>query len=167
MLVLLLHEPYRAPEHPVPINGIVVHCLTLLHPMLPQPGGGRLYRALVDHHGRAPWSVVPLSTLTSEVGGDLALCTPDWEDVVNAVVALARAGQCDALRLGLPQQSAAMLAMGPESTLTVHGASRYREVKGPADRQQVLRELTQQVNRLIAQGPLWPGDGLLHPPARA
>jgi hypothetical protein len=153
-LLLLLHEPYRAPEHPVPINATVVHCLTLLHPMLPQPGGGRLYRALVDHQGRAPGLVVPLSTLTSEVGGNLALCTPDWEDVVDAVVALARAGRCDALPLGLPQVSAALLSMGPEATLTVHGPSGLREVKGPADRQQVLTELSEQVNGLVAQGPL-------------
>jgi hypothetical protein len=27
-----LHEPYEAPEHPVPINATIVHALTLLHP---------------------------------------------------------------------------------------------------------------------------------------
>jgi hypothetical protein len=44
--LLALHEPYESPEHPVPINATIVHALTLLHPHLPQPDGGRMYRCL-------------------------------------------------------------------------------------------------------------------------
>jgi hypothetical protein len=35
---LTLHEPYEAPEHPVPINATIVHALSLLHPAVSQPG---------------------------------------------------------------------------------------------------------------------------------
>jgi hypothetical protein len=34
-----VHEPYRAPEHPVPINATIMHKLSLLHPKVPQPDG--------------------------------------------------------------------------------------------------------------------------------
>jgi hypothetical protein len=53
------HEPYESPDHPVPINATIVHALTLLHPAVPQPDGGRMYRCLTEFPGRAPldaWS---------------------------------------------------------------------------------------------------------------
>ncbi len=37
-----LHEPYQDQQHPVPINATIVHALTLLHPAVPQPDGGRM-----------------------------------------------------------------------------------------------------------------------------
>jgi hypothetical protein len=46
--LLTLHEPYQSPQHPVPINATIVHALTLLHPAVPQPYGGRMYRCLTE-----------------------------------------------------------------------------------------------------------------------
>lgn len=89
--LLTLHEPYRAPNHPVPINATIVHALTLLHPVVPQPDGGRMYRCLTEFPGRTPGCLVPLSTLTFELdGGALWHRIGDWERAVEAVVHVAR-----------------------------------------------------------------------------
>ena len=40
---LTVHEPYRMPGAPAPVNGVIVHALTFLHPGLPQPAAS--YRA--------------------------------------------------------------------------------------------------------------------------
>lgn len=60
--LLMLHEPYASSEHPVPINATIVHALTLLHPAVPQPDGGRMYRCLTEFPSRTPaaWSRCPL-----------------------------------------------------------------------------------------------------------
>jgi hypothetical protein len=34
--LLTMHEPYDEPGAPAPVNGVIVHALTLLHPDLPQ-----------------------------------------------------------------------------------------------------------------------------------
>ena len=74
--LLMQHEPYASSEHPVPIDATIVHALTLLHPAVPQPDGGRMYRCLTEFPSRTPGCLVPLSTLTFELDG--GLLSPRW-----------------------------------------------------------------------------------------
>ena len=46
------HEPYTDPRCPVPINATIVHAATLLHPQVPQPDGGMIYRCLTEFPDR-------------------------------------------------------------------------------------------------------------------
>ena len=57
--LLVVHEPYRTAEHPIPINATIVHAQTLLHPQVPQPDGALMYRCLTEFPARAPGCVVP------------------------------------------------------------------------------------------------------------
>lgn len=163
--LLSLHEPYRSPQHPVPINATIVHAATLLHPAVLQPDGGRIYRCLTEFPGRTPGCVVPLSTLTFELGGGaLWHQVADWEQVVEAVVDLARSGRCDAMPLGLPEIAARLIAGGPNTVHELHHTDGRRSTAGPAQRQQHLDELTDHVHRAAAQARFWPGDNLVPPP---
>ena len=55
---LTVHSPYQEPDAPGPVNGLITHARTLLHPDLPQPDAGRIYRCLTEFPGRFPaaWS---------------------------------------------------------------------------------------------------------------
>ena len=46
---------------------VIVHARTFLHPALPQPDAGRVYRCLTEFPGRAPGCLVPLSDLDYEL----------------------------------------------------------------------------------------------------
>lgn len=163
--LLTLHEPYQSPQHPVPINATIVHALTLLHPMMPQPDGGRMYRCLTGFPGRTPGCLVPLSTLTFELdGGALWHRIGDWERVVEAVVHVARNQGCDAMPMGLPQLTALLIGGGPNTVHELHQPDGSRSQAGPVDRQQHLDELTGHIRRFVAEGPFWPGDNLVPPP---
>jgi hypothetical protein len=163
--LLALHEPYRSPQHPVPINATIVHALTLLHPAVPQPDGGRMYRCLTEFPGRTPGEVVPLSTLTFELdGGQLWPLVADWERVVNTVVHIARHQGCDAMPMGLPQLTALLVGGGPATVHELYHPDGTRSQAGPVERQQHLDELTGHVRRFAAEGPFWPGDNLVTPP---
>lgn len=164
--LLVLHEPYESPEHPVPINATIVHASTLLHPTAPQPDGGRMYRCLTEFPSRVPGCLVPLSTLTFELdGGRLWPQIADWEAVVAAVVSLSRARDCDALPLGLPTTTTALLGVGPTTSVTLHHPDGSRSVVGGAERQAYIQELAETVRSFAASGPLWPGNGLIAAPA--
>ena len=69
--LLVQHEPYASSEHPVPIDATIVHAMTLLHPAVPQPDGGRIYRCLTEFAISPARLLVPLSTLTFELDGGL------------------------------------------------------------------------------------------------
>lgn len=148
---LTLHPPYTAAEHAVPINATIVHASTLLHPLLPQPDAAMIYRCLTEFPNRTPGCLVPLSTLSFELdGGNLWHRIGDWERVSEAVAQLARLRRCDAMPLGLPEVSAALLSGGPSTTLkayTPNGVSEF----GPADRTRILAELTDHVHTNVAQ----------------
>jgi hypothetical protein len=90
----------------------------------------------------------------------------NWEAVVIALTALSRAGLCDSMPLGLPGLASASLANGPYTRLQVYytDGSPAPEL-GLQDRQRYLEEMTGHLRRLVAQGPLWPGDDLTEPPA--
>ena len=162
---LTMHEPYQMPEHPVPINATIVHALTLLHPAVPQPDGGRIYRCLTEFPGRTPGCLVPLSTLTFELnGGQWWHMIGDWERVSEAVAYVASAKQCDAMPMGLPQVAATLLSGGPTTVHTLQYLDGRREQVGPAERQQQVFDLTRRVGAYAAQGAFWPGDDLIAPP---
>lgn len=57
--LLMQHEPYKSSEHLVPVDATIVHALTLLHPAVPQPDGGRMYRCLTEFPSRTPGCLGP------------------------------------------------------------------------------------------------------------
>jgi hypothetical protein len=163
--LLTVHEPYESHDHPVPINATIVHAKTLLHPQVPQPDGGRMYRCLTEFPGRSTGCIVPASTLTAELDGGLFWpLVADWERVVEAVIHLSRSRSCDAMPLGLPMDMAASLSSGPNTSLTVHYPDR-REILGAEERQAFLRQLEHSLRGAVSQRPFWPGNDLLEPPS--
>ena len=163
--LLALHEPYESPEHPVPIDATIVHALTLLHPAVPQPDGGRIYRCLTEFPSRTPGCLVPLSTLTYELdGGRLWHQVADWEAAVAAIVYLSRTNTCDSIPVGLPPTKSALLASGPKTTVTVYRPDGGQSVIGGRERQECIEELTSTVRDYVARGPFYPGSDLTTPP---
>lgn len=164
--LLTVHDPYEAPEHPAPINGTIVHARTLLHPGVPQPDGGRMYRCLTECPVRTDGAIVPLSTLTFELdGGQLWPDIADWEAVSDAVVRLSRGRHCDAMPLGLTQRMVVALANGPATVMDVYVPGRGKSVLTPRDREQYLETLSGHLRNFVATGPFWPGNDLVEPPA--
>jgi hypothetical protein len=165
--LLVLHELYESAEHPVPIDATIVHARTLLHPLVPQPDGGRMYRCLTEFPSRTPGCLVPLSTLTFELdGGRLWPQVADWQAVTDAIVHLSRTRACDAIPVGLPPVAAALLGAGPTTTVTVQRPDGSRQVIGGPERQEYIDELAGTVRSFAAKGPFWPGNGLTEPPAQ-
>ncbi|MFJ8158481.1 hypothetical protein [Streptomyces sp. NPDC094468] len=155
--LLFAHEPY----HPVAgreINTTVVPAAVLLHPRVHQPDGTRIHERLV--RGRQPGEIVPLSTLTHELGGGTRWSeVGDWEAVTKDVLQLVRNQDCDALGLCLPALARALVCAGPNSTVRVldpHSGS--HQVHGPADRIAVLAVVRRYLAWAEAGSPLWPGD---------
>jgi hypothetical protein len=82
-----MHSPLEDPGAPAAVNGLIVHALTLLHPRLPQPDGGRMYRCLTEFPDRVPGCLVPLSTLNYELDdGRLWPDVADWQHVTSTLV---------------------------------------------------------------------------------
>lgn len=164
-LLAVHEEPEPAPQPgKLPINVTVVRGETLLHAAVPQPDGGRMYRCMTEFP-RTPGDVVPVSTLTYELGGGaLWPQVADWEAVVKSVIQLAATQSCDALRLGLPPVETTMLASGPNTR--VHYKRRWRRrVADGTDRAMLLRKLERLLLKAeVEQGPFFPGEPLVAPP---
>lgn len=163
--LLTVHEPCHAPGAPAPVNGVIVHALTLLHPRLPQPGAGRIYRCLTEFPGRIPGCLVPLSTLNYELDdGRLWPQVADWPAVIHALIQLTRtAGCCEAMPLALDPANAALLAAGPYVPVRTIGAQGWR-VLGTTDRNELIEWLTSKLPESTGEPALWPGDNLIQPP---
>lgn len=162
---LTVHDPREKLGAPALVNGVIVHALTLLHPGLPQPDAGRIYRCLTEFPGRVPGCLVPLSTLTYELAnGRLWPEVADWEAVTRALIRLTRTpGNCESMPLALDPANAALLAGGPYTPVRAideQGLS----VLGTSDRDQLIGWLTSRLPEATGDMPLWPGDGLLPPP---
>ena len=155
---LTVHSPYEDPDAPGPINGLIVHALTLLHPELPQPDAGRMYRCLTEFPGRTAGCLVPLSTLNYELDdGRLWPQVADWRAVGSALLMLSRApGRCEAMPLILDPIEAALLATGPFAPVPPG--------RGIPERHQVLDSLASRLPEATGEPPLWPGDNLISPP---
>ncbi|WP_405969056.1 hypothetical protein OG496_00580 [Streptomyces sp. NBC_00988] len=160
--LLFAHAPYY-PAAAREINTTVVSAASLLHPRVRQPDGARIHHCLV--HGRRPGEIVPLSTLTHELdGGARWMEVGDWEGVTEDLLQLVRDRDCDALGLGLPDISRALMCAGPCSEVRAVGptAGGHRAY-GPTDRIEVLVEVGWQLAWAEAGSSLWPGDNLLPP----
>ncbi|MFJ3338641.1 hypothetical protein [Streptomyces sp. NPDC086766] len=163
LYLLFAHEPY----YPLPareINTSVVAAACLLHPHVKQPDGIGIYEHLT--RGRRPGEIVPLATLTQELGGGAHWPeVGDWELVVADLVRLIRTEGCDALSLGLPSLARALLCSGPDSTVRVVDPVTQKSTSyGPRDRQAVLAQIRGHLARAEMGGALSPGDDLLNPP---
>ncbi|SNX88501.1 hypothetical protein SAMN06272735_8953 [Streptomyces sp. TLI_55] len=161
--LLFAHEPYYPGPGAQEINTTVVAADSLLHPQVQQPDGARIHDLLT--RGRTPGEIIPLSTLTHELdGGTLWPQVGDWETVTNDLVHLVRAGECDALSLGLPEIGRALLCAGPHGQVrVVDAASNQVIIYGPQERAAVLAEVDKFLTGLVAERAFWPGDGLLPP----
>ncbi|GAA3823024.1 hypothetical protein [Streptomyces chiangmaiensis] len=159
---LFAHEPYY-PASAQEINTTVVAAASLLHPRARQPDGARIHDLLT--RGRRPGEIVPLSTLTHELdGGARWPEIGEWEAVTEDLLQLIRDRDCDALNLCLPDIARALVCAGPRSEIrAVDPKSRRHRAYRPADRVEVLVEVSRQLAWAAAGSPLWPGDGLLPP----
>lgn len=163
LYLLFAHEPYYPGPGTQEINTTVVAVDSLLHPQVCQPDGARIHDLLA--RGRQPGEIIPLSTLTHELGGGADWpAVGDWERVTTDLVQLVHSGNCDALSLGLPEIARALVCSGPHSHVRAFDAAADQFIAyGPTERAAVLAEVGTFLARLVAERALWPGDGLLAP----
>ncbi|CCK24793.1 hypothetical protein BN159_0414 [Streptomyces davaonensis JCM 4913] len=161
--LLFAHEPYFPSGGAQEINTTVVAADSLLHPQVQQPDGTRIHYRLTQ--GRQPGEIIPLATLSHELGGGADWPTVgDWEKVTTDLVQLVHAGECDALSLGLPEIARALVCTGPHSHVRAFDATADDFLTyGPKERAAVLIEIDTFLSCLIAEQEFWPGDGLLPP----
>ena len=161
--LLFAHEPYYPSLATREINTTVVAAGSLLHPQVHQPDGARIHDLLTQ--GRQPGEIIPLSTLTHELDGGAGWPTVgDWENVTTDLVQLVHSGNCDALSLGLPEITRALLCIGPHGHVRAYDAAADEFIDyGPAARAAALAEVGAFLASLVAEQDLWPGDGLLAP----
>ncbi|MFC9280173.1 hypothetical protein [Streptomyces collinus] len=159
--LLFAHEAYYPSPDAHEINTTLVAAASLLHPRVQQPDGARIHDRLT--HGREPGEIVPLATLTHELdGGAQWPAVGDWRSVTGDLLQLARRGKCDALSLGLPTIERALICTGPHGQICVFDtAAGQHTTYGPPQRAAVLAEIKAYLACLVADKPLWPGDGLL------
>ncbi|WP_327187936.1 hypothetical protein [Streptomyces sp. NBC_01334] len=164
--LLFAHAPYYPGPGTQEINTTVVAAGSLLHPQVCQPDGVRIHDLLT--RGRQPDEIVPLSTLTHELGGGVDWpAVGDWERVTTDLVQLVHSGDCDALSLGLPEIARALVCTSPVSHVRAFDAATDEFIDyGPEERAAALAEVGTLLASLVADQDLWPGDGLLAPLAR-
>ncbi|MGW0825247.1 hypothetical protein [Streptomyces sp. NPDC002845] len=164
--LLFAHEPYYPGPGAQEINTTLVPAASLLHPRVQQPDGAQIHDRLT--RGRQPGEIVPLATLTHELGGGADWPTVgDWERITTDLLQLVRDGECDALSLGLPEIARALICTGPHSHVRAFDAAAGEFIAyGPAERAAVLAEVDTFLACLAAEQDLWPGDGLLAPLCR-
>jgi len=157
----------------VPAGGlaaaVITHARSFLHPDLPQPDGGRVYRCLTEAPDRVPGCLVPLSELDYELcGGRLWPQVAGRDRLLAALSVLIAAGRCDSLSLPLAPWDDTLLIGGPYSHVPVMKTSRgfctAVTAEGTAERAAVLTGLAAMVGVRNAGRTWWPGDGLIRPP---
>ena len=161
---LLLHAPDGGLA-----AAVITHARSFLHPDLPQPDGGRVYRCLTEAPGRPSGCLVPLSDLDYELrGGRLWPRVADRDRLLAALSALIAAGRCDSLTLPLIPWDDTLLDGGPYShvPLMKYSDGGYATVTadGTAERAAILAGLTAMVHARNAGRSWWPGDRLVQPP---
>ncbi|MEU9545593.1 hypothetical protein [Streptomyces mirabilis] len=161
--LLFAHEPYYPGPGTQEINTTVVAADSLLHPQVRQPDGARIHDLLTQ--GRQPGEIIPLSTLTHELGGGADWPTVgDWESVTTDLLQLVRDGDCDALSLGLSEIARALVCTGPHSHVRAYDAAAGDfVVYGASERAAVLDEVGVCLTGIATEQPFWPGDSLLPP----
>jgi hypothetical protein len=151
---------------------VIVHARTFLHPALPQPGAGRLYRCLTEFPGRVPGCLVPLSDLDYELcGGRLWPLVGDRDRILAALAALTAApGRCDSLALPLVPWDDDLLNGGPYSHKRLLEARDGNHTdltvtaEGTRERMELLDGLARSLRHATAGRAWWPGEGLVRPP---
>ncbi|MEU9545581.1 hypothetical protein [Streptomyces mirabilis] len=161
--LLFAHEPYYPGPGAQEINTTLVAAASLLHPRVRQPDGAQIHDRLTQ--GRKPGEIVPLATLTHELGGGADWPTVgDWESVTTDLLQLVCDGECDALSLGLPEIPRALICTGPHSHVRTYDAAADEFIAyGPAERAAVLAQVDTFLACLVAEQEFWPGEGLLPP----
>ncbi|MFE2302692.1 hypothetical protein ACFXAW_31405 [Streptomyces sp. NPDC059445] len=159
--LLFAHEAYFPWAGAREVNTSLVAAASLLHPHVLQPDGMHIYDRLT--RGRRPGEIVPLATLTYELGGGAAWPkVGDWQTVTRDLMRLIGDGGCDALSLNLPARARTLVCCGPHSTVRAYDlASREYRTYGPADRIEVLVSIGRELARVEAGCALWPGDNLV------
>jgi hypothetical protein len=151
---------------------VIVHARTFLHPALPQPDAGRVYRCLTELPGRVPGCLVPLSDLDYELcGGRLWPLVGDRARILAGLTALAApSGRCDCLELPLVTWDDDLLRGGPYSHKRLLEArdEDYTNLivtaQGTRERAELLAGLARTLRDAAAGRAWWPGDGLVRPP---
>ncbi|MFF2363777.1 hypothetical protein ACFVU0_13810 [Streptomyces sp. NPDC058122] len=159
--LLFAHEAYFPWAGAQEVNTSVVAAASLLHPHVLQPDGMRIYDRLT--RGRRLKEIVPLATLTYELGGGASWPqVGDWETVTRDLLQLISGGGCDALSLNLPTRARTLVCCGPHSTVRAYdlGPGEYRTYE-PTDRIEVLLSIGQELTRVEAGCALRPGDNLV------
>ncbi|WP_406410488.1 hypothetical protein [Streptomyces sp. NBC_01614] len=161
--LLFAHEPYYLGDGAQEINATVVAAASLLHPEVHQPDGARIHERLTQQ--RTPGEIIPLATLTQELGGGAGWpYIGDWEKVTTDLVRLVRTAECDALSLGLSEIARALICTGPNNHIrTLDTAAGQALTYGPKERAAILAEIDMYLVCLVAEQDLWPGEGLLPP----
>ncbi|MFI6340722.1 hypothetical protein [Streptomyces sp. NPDC050535] len=156
VFLLFAHEPYYPDDGAQEINTTAVAADTLLHPKVKQPDGARIHALLTQ--GRRPGCIVPLATLTHELGGgDKWPAVGDFERVTIDLVALVRRQLCDALSLGLPHVERALVCIGPGADQEVRifdSATGDFMAYGQDDRAAVLTEVRRILTSTKLERPL-------------
>ncbi|MFJ9822195.1 hypothetical protein ACIRU3_44625 [Streptomyces sp. NPDC101151] len=161
--LLFAHEPYYPSPSAHEINTTLVAADSLLHPRVRQPDGAQIHDRLTQ--GRESKEIIPLATLTHELGGGADWpAVGDWQSVTIDLLQLARRGKCDAFSLGLPAIERVLICTGPHSHVRAFdtAAGQFNSY-GPPERAAVLAEISAYLACLVAEHDLWPGDGLLPP----
>lgn len=147
------------------MNATIVHARTLLHPVLPRPHAGHIYRCLTEFPDRSPGCLIPLSTLNYELDdGRLWPQVADYRTVVRALITLTQIpGRCESIPLALSPLDAELLVGGPYLAVRAPGADGGL-VLGTTERSALIARITSNLPTATGEPPLWPGDGLIRPP---
>jgi hypothetical protein len=95
--------------------------------------------------------LVPISTLTYELdGGGLWPQVADWEQVVETLIFLSRAGELDSMPLGLPKLASSLLAMGPTTTTTIYYVGGGSTTASGRERQAQINKLAAYARNNVA-----------------
>lgn len=163
--LLFAHESYYPQCGLQEVNTTVVAADSLLHPQVQQPDGARIHDLLTRE--RQPGTVVPLATLTHELGGGANWPeVGDFECVTADLITLVQRQLCDALSLGLPELERSLLCIGPGAgrEVRIFDASAGDFIAyGQDARAAVLTEVRRLLTAITPATPLWPGEGLLPP----
>ncbi|MFD5814698.1 hypothetical protein [Streptomyces sp. NPDC127038] len=163
--LLFAHEPYFPDQGIQEVNTTVVTAETLLHPQVRQPDGARIHDLLT--RGRERGAIVPLSTITHELGGGTKWPeVGDFERVTRDLVVLMQRELCHGLCLRLPELDRALVCIGPAAGQEVRIFDTEAGdfvAYGQRDRAEVLAAVGRILRAVKAERPLWPGEDLRRP----
>jgi hypothetical protein len=147
--VLACHTPITLPGSPYPASASVWDSRALLDSRLPGPDAMHLHHLIVSPPWRHPGQVVPLSTVTAEVGGNLDTTVAGWSHVITELLQLSRAEEIEALPLSLNQRRWELLQSPPTGQVTAIDET-GSTVLAAAARAELVEEITRHVDSTVA-----------------